>query len=138
MTEHWQELSTAGKAFVLTMGARLVFGLYLALNDHFNYRDTGSAVTVLGIYALLAVFTAMFLCGRRPGLYLALGLSAVLILAHTAFTVMDLANLTDSGPHSVYNNPWPTALRYLFFLATFGLGARLWFERHGPEEVRQS
>jgi len=138
MKTRWLELSAAGKAFVLTLGIRLVFGLYLALNDHFNYRDTGSAVTVLGIYALLAVFTVMFLYGRRSGLYLALGLSAVLILAHTIFTVMDLANLTDSGPHSVYNNPWPTALRYLFFLATFGLGARLWFERHGLREARQS
>ena len=80
MKAHWQELSTAGRALVAVIGARLVFGLYLALNDHFSYHDTTSAVTVLAIYGFLAAFTLMFLYGKRSGLWLLLALSLLLII----------------------------------------------------------
>ena len=137
MRAHWQELSTAGRALMVVIGVRLVFGVYLALNDHFSYRDTTSAVTVLAIYVLLGGFTVMFLYGKRSGLWLLLGLSAVLIVAHTAFAVMDLTGATDAGLHGVANNPWPTVLRYVFFLATFGFGVKVLCERSGsPERSR--
>lgn len=138
MKAHWQELSTAGKALVMVMGARLAFGLYLALNDHFSYHDTTSAVTVRAIYALLGGFTLLFLYGKRSGLWLLLTLSAVLIIAHTVFTVMDLTGATDAGLHGVAENPWPTALRYVFFLATFWLGVKVWSGRHGIREAAGS
>ena len=135
MRAHWQELSTAGRAFMVVIGVRLVFGVYLALNDHFSYRDTTSAVTVLAIYVLLGGFTVMFLYGKRSGLWLLLGLSAVLIVAHTAFAVMDLTGATDAGLHGVANNPWPTILRYVFFVATFGFGVKVLCERSGSRDT---
>ena len=134
MKAHWQELSTAGRVLVAVIGVRLVFGVYLALNDHFSYHDTTSAITVLAIYVLLGGFTLMLLYGKRSGLWLLLGLSAVLIIAHTAFAVMDLTGATDAGLHGVANNPWPTVLRYVFFLATFGLGVKVLYERSGSRE----
>jgi hypothetical protein len=134
MKAHWQELSTAGRALVAVIGARLIFGLYLALNDHFSYHDTTSAVTVLAIYVLLGGFTAMFLYGKRSGLWLLLGLSTVLIIAHTVFAIMDLTGATDAGLHGVANNPWPTVLRYVFFLATLGFGVEVLHERPGSRE----
>jgi len=132
---HWQELSTAGRALMVVIGVRLVFGVYLALNDHFSYRDTTSAVTVLAIYVLLGGFAVMFLYGKRSGLWLLLGLSAVLIVAHTAFAVMDLTGATDAGLHGVANNPWPTILRYVFFVATFGFGVKVLCERSGSRDT---
>lgn len=131
MRNRWVELSPSGKALVLVMAARLIFGLYLGLNDHFSYHDTTSAVTVFIIYALLGVFTVMFLNGKRSGLFLVLALSAILITAHTIFTVMSLTDTADAGLHSVANNPWPTALRYLFFLATLVPGFKVWSEKRG-------
>ena len=135
MRAYWQELSTAGRALMVVIGVRLVFGVYLALNDHFSYRDTTSAVTVLAIYVLLGGFTVMFLYGKRSGLWLLLGLSAVLIVAHTAFAVMDLTGATDAGLHGVANNPWPTILRYVFFVATFGFGVKVLCERSGSRDT---
>ncbi len=134
MKAHWQELSMAGRALMVVIGVRLVFGLYLALNDHFSYHDTTSAVTVLAIYVLLGGFALMFLYGRRSGLWLLLGLSAVLIIAHTVFAVMDLTGVTDAGLHGVANNPWPTVLRYVFFLATLGFGVKALRERSDSRE----
>jgi len=135
MKAHWQELSTAGKAFMVAIGVRLLFGLYLAVNDHFSYRDTTSAVTVLGIYAFLAVFTLMFLYGKRSGLWLALALSTVLIIVHTAYAVMDLTGVAEAGLHGVANNPWPTVLRYVFFIATAWSGVKALYERRGTREA---
>ena len=138
MKAHWQELSTAGRALVAVMAARLVFGLYLALNDHFSYHDTTSAVTVIAIYAFLAAFTLMFLYGKRSGLWLLLALSLLLIIVHTAYAVMDLTGVADAGLHSVANNPWPTVLRYVFFLATLAPGIKVLSERPGEWEGSRS
>ena len=138
MKAHWQELSTAGRALVAVMAARLVFGLYLALNDHFSYHDTTSAVTVLAIYGFLAAFTLMFLYGKRSGLWLLLALSLLLIIVHTAYAVIDLTGVADAGLHSVANNPWPTVLRYIFFLATLAPGIKVLSEKRGERGSSQS
>ena len=108
MKAHWQELSTAGRALVVVIGVRLVFGLYLALNDHFSYHDTTSAVTVLAIYVLLGGFALMFLYGKRSGLWLLLGLCCA-SLAHAQAGNADAlfaATLTGLDDQPAALAPW--------------------------------
>ena len=61
-------LSSSGKALVVTMLFRLLFGGYLIAQDYYAYDDMGSALTVLGIYVLLGIFTAIFVFEKRIGL----------------------------------------------------------------------
>ena len=76
-------LSSSGKALVVTMLFRLLFGGYLIAQDYYAYDDIGSALTVLGIYVLLGIFTAMFVFEKRIGLAGILWLSIILIIFHT-------------------------------------------------------
>jgi hypothetical protein len=110
-------LNRSGKALIATVLFRLLFGGYLVAQDYYAYDDTGSALTVLGIYLLLGVFTTMFLFENRFGLAGILWLSLFLIVLHTAFIIFSLGQI-DGGAHAPANNWWATWLRYPLFLLT--------------------
>lgn len=122
------ELTSSGKALAVTMLFNLLFGGYLAGKDQYDYNDTGSALTVLLIYILLGIFTAMFLFGKRMGLTGILGLSTMLILSHTIFMIISFG-LVDAGVHDPLANWWATLLRYPFFLLTLFFSIRIYRER---------
>ena len=86
-------LTTNSKALLVVMLSRLLFGGYLAAKDQFAYDDAESALTVLIIYVLLGVFTALFLFGSRYGLPGVTGLTVVLIVLHTVFIVLAAAGV---------------------------------------------
>jgi hypothetical protein len=122
------KLSSSGKALVVTMLFQLLFGGYLVAQDSFAYDDTGSALTVLGIYVLLGVYTALFLFGKRLGLAGILWLSTILIIFHTVFIILSLGPV-DAGLHDPSANWWSALLRYPFFLLTLILCIRIYRER---------
>jgi hypothetical protein len=124
-----EKISGSGRALAATQMFRLLFGGYLAAQDRFSYNDSGSALMVLGIYALLGLFTVLFLFGKRPGLHGIMGLSVILIAAHTAFIFISAGQGVDAGLHDPLNNLWSTVLRYVFFLLTLVWGIRVYREK---------
>lgn len=130
------KLTSSGKALVVTMLFNLLFGVYLAGKDQYDYNDTESALTVLLIYIMLGIFTAMFLFGKRIGLTGILGLSTVLIIFHTVFIIISLG-LVDAGVHDPLANWWATLLRYPFYLLTLIFSIRIYRERRGYLESQQ-
>ena len=122
------KLTSNGKALVITMLFQLLFGGYLAAKDFYAYDDAGSALTVLVIYVLLGVFTAVFLFGKRLGLAGILWLSTILITFHTVFIIMSFGAV-DAGLHDPMANWWSTLLRYPFFLLTLIFSIRIYGER---------
>ena len=130
------KLTPSGKALVVTMLFNLLFGGYLAGKDQYAYNDTESALTVLLIYILLGIFTAMFLFGKRIGLTGILGLSTILIISHTVFIIISFG-LVDAGVHAPLANWWATLLRYPFFLLTLIFSIRIYRERREYIRSRQ-
>jgi hypothetical protein len=108
---------------------QLLFGGYLIAQDYYAYDDTGSALTVLVIYVLLGVFTAMFLFGKRLGLAGILWLSTILIIFQTVFVIITSFGQVDAGLHDPSANLWVILLRYLFFLLTLIFSIRIYRER---------
>ena len=129
-------LTGSGKALVVTMLFQLLFGGYLTAQDYYAYNDTGSALTVLGIYGLLGVFTAMFLFGKRLGLAGILWLSTILITFHTVFIIISFGPV-DAGSHDPTANLWATLLRYPFFLLTLIFCIRIYRERRPYLEIQR-
>ena len=121
-------LTGSGKALVVTLLFRLLFGGYLIGTDQYNYNDIESALTVLLIYVLLGVFTALFLFGKKFGLTGILGLSIILIILHSIFIIMTIGQTIDAGMHDPLDNWWATLLRYLFFLLTLIFSIRVYRE----------
>jgi hypothetical protein len=122
------KLTSSGKSLVVTMLFQLLFGGYLIAKDFYAYDDTGSALTVLVIYGLLGVFTAMFLFGKRLGLAGILWLSTILITFHTVFIILSCGPV-DAGLHDPMANWWSTLLRHPFFLLTLIFSIRIYRER---------
>jgi hypothetical protein len=123
------KLTSSGKALVVTMLFQLLFGGYLIAKDFYAYDDTGSALTVLVIYVLLGVFTAMFLFGKQRGLAGVLWLSTILIIFHTVFVIITSFGQVDAGLHDPLANWWSTLLRYPFFVLTLIFSIRIYRER---------
>lgn len=121
-------LTGSGKALIVTLLFRLLFGGYLVGMDQYDYNDTESALTVLLIYVLLGIFTALFLFGKKSGLIGVLVLSVILIVFHSIFTILALGHTVDAGMHDPLDNWWATSLRYLFFLLTLFFSIRVYRE----------
>jgi hypothetical protein len=130
------KLTSSGKALVVTMLFNLLFGVYLAGKDQYDYNDTESALTVLLIYIMLGIFTALFLFGKRIGLTGILGLSTILIIFHTVFIIISFGQV-DGGVHDPLANWWATLLRYPFFLLTLIFSSRIYRERRGYLKSQQ-
>jgi hypothetical protein len=128
-------LTLSGKALVVTMILQLLFGGYLAARDYFTYADAGSALTVLFIYGVLGVFSAMFLFGKWPGLAGVLSLSIILIIFHTIFTILSFGPV-DAGAHAPLANWWTTLLRYPFFVLTFVFSIKVYRERRASLRIQ--
>ena len=112
------ELTGNGKALVVTLLFRLLFGGYLIGMDQYLFNDIDSALTVLLIYSLIGVFTVLFLSGKRIGLKGVIGLDAIFITIQSIFIIASLSQITDAGLHNPINNWWATLLMYLFSLLT--------------------
>jgi hypothetical protein len=122
-------LTSSGKTLIVIMLFQSLFGGFLIAQDYHAYDDAGSALTVLAIYGLLGVLTAMFLFGNRLGLAGILWLSTILIMFHTVFILISLGPV-DAGVHDPLANWWATLLRYPFFLLTLIFSFRIYRERH--------
>jgi hypothetical protein len=122
------ELTRSGKALVVTLLFRLLFGGYLIGTDLYNYHDAGSALTVLLIYGLIGVFAAMFVAGKRYGLTGIIGLDVMFIISQSVFTFITLSQMADAGLHDPVANWWATLLMYLFSLLTLIFAARIYGE----------
>ena len=61
------ELTKSGKALVVTLLFRLLFGGYLIGMDQYRFNDVESALTVLLIYGLIGLFATLFILGSRYG-----------------------------------------------------------------------
>ena len=80
------ELTWSGKALVVTLLFRLLFGGYLIGMDQYNYNDVESALTVLLIYGLIGIFATLFISGKKYGLIGIIGLDVIFIILQSVFT----------------------------------------------------
>ena len=122
------EFTWNGKALVVTLLFRLLFGGYVIGMDQYNFNDLESAWTVLVIYALIAFFASLFLFGNKIGLMGVIGVEGVFIVLNSVFLVLTLAQITDAGMHDPLDNWWATLLRYLFSILTLVFSVRTYRE----------
>ena len=121
-------LTGSGKALVVTLLFRLLFGGYLVGMDQYRFNDIESALTVLLIYVLLGIFAALFLLGKRYGLIGIIGLEVIFIILNSVFIIVALGQIADAGLHDPLANWWATLLRYLFSLLTLIFSIRVYRE----------
>ena len=122
------QLTWNGKALVVTLLFRLLFGGYVVGMDQYHFNDIDSAFTVLLIYAMLAIFTTLFLYGKRYGLVGVIVLEGIFVILNSVFLVLTLGQITDAGMHNPVDNWWATLLRYLFSLLTLTFSIRAYKE----------
>jgi hypothetical protein len=125
---HVMELTGNGKALVVTMFFRLLFGGYVIAMDQYRFNDVESAWTVLVIYVLLSIFVTLFLSGKRYGLVGVIGLEVVFIILNSVFLILALGQITDVGLHDPLDNWWATLFRYTFSLLTLLFSIRAYIE----------
>ena len=121
-------LTGSGKALVVTLLFRLLFGGYLAGMDQYSFNDVESALTVLLVYGLIGIFVTLFLLGKRYGLKGIIGLDVIFIIIQSVFTIVALSQIVDPGLHDPLVNWWATLLMYLFSLLTIILSIRAYRE----------
>jgi hypothetical protein len=125
-TKQMDPLTNSGLALVVTQLFRLIFGGFLMGKDLYEFHDFESAITVLLIYGLIAILTALFLQGRRNGLIGLVALSAILILLQTIYVIAFLAQPTvDPSIHDPIANWWATLLTYVFPLLTIAFAMKV-------------
>ena len=122
------ELTWSGKALVVTLLFRLLFGGYLMGMDQYHFNDVESALTVLLIYGLISIFATLFLLGKRYGLIGIIGLDVIFIILQAVFTIVTLSQIVDPGLHDPLVNWWATLLMYLFSLLTIIFSIRAYKE----------
>ena len=121
-------LTGSGKALVVTLLFRLLFGGYLAGMDQYSFNDVESALTVLLVYGLIGIFVTLFLLGKRYGLKGIIGLDVIFIIIQSVFTIVTLSQIVDPGLHDPLVNWWATLLMYLFSLLTIIFSNRAYRE----------
>lgn len=121
-------LTGSGKALVVTLLFRLLFGGYLAGMDQYSFNDVESALSVLLIYGLIGIFATLFLLGKRYGLKGIIGLDVIFIIIQSVFTIVTLSQIVDPGLHDPLVNWWATLLMYLFSLLTIIFSIRAYRE----------
>jgi hypothetical protein len=117
-----------GKTLVTTLLFRLLFGGYLVGVDQYHFNDFESAVTVVMIYALLGIFAAMFLFGKKYGLLGIIALETVFVILNSVFIIAALGQIADVGMHDPLDNGWATILRYIFSALTLVFSIRTYRE----------
>ena len=121
-------LTGSGKALVVTLLFRLLFGGYLVGLDQYGFNDIESALTVLLINVLLGISAALFLLGKKYGLIGTMGLSAFILIVQSIFIIVTLSQIADPGLHDPLFNWWATLLHYLFALLTIIFSIRVYRE----------
>jgi len=123
-------LSSNGKALVVTQLFRLLFGGYLIGLDQFHYTDLESAYSVLFIYAIIGILTALFLMGRRKiGLLGLIVISAILIIMQSLYIIVYFSQaIPDPSLHNPLFQLWATASNFLFPLLTLALAFMVYKE----------
>jgi len=118
-------LTKIGKALVVILLFRLLFGGYLIGMDQYRFNDVESALTVLLIYSLIGIFVTLFISGIRYGLLGLIVLDSIFISLQIAFTILSLNKIVNPGLHDPLVNWWATLLMCLFSLLTliFSLSA---------------
>jgi hypothetical protein len=111
-------LTKIGKALVVTLLFRLLFGGYLIGMDQYRFDDVESALTVLLIYGLIGIFATLFISGIRYGLLGMIGLDSIFITLQIAFTILSLSKIVDPGLHDPLVNWWATLLMCIFSMLT--------------------
>jgi hypothetical protein len=122
------KLTWSGKALVVTLFFRLLFGGYLAGMDQYSFNDVESALTVLLIYGLIGIFATLFLLGKKYGLKFIIGLDVIFIILQSVFTIATLSQIADPGLHDPLVNWWATLSMYLFSLLTITFSIRAYRE----------
>ena len=122
------ELTVNGKALVVTLLFRLLFGGYVIGMDQYLFNDVESALTVLLICSLIGIFTTLFLLGKRIGLKGIICLEVIFLTMQSIFAIATLSQLADAGLHDPMRNWWATVLMYLFSLLTLAFSIRLYRE----------
>jgi putative exporter of polyketide antibiotics len=122
------ELTWNSKALVMTLLFRLLFGGYIIGLDQYHFNDVESALTVLLIYGLIAIFAALFLMGIRLGLMGIIGLDIIFIILQSLFIIVTLGQIAEPGLHDPLANWWATLLMYLFSLLTLIFAIRVYRE----------
>ena len=122
------ELTWNGKALVVTLLFRLLFGGYVVGMDQYLFNDVESALTVLLIYGLIGIFVTLFLLGKRAGLKGVIVLETIFIVMQSVFTIAALGQVADAGLHDPLANWWATLLMYLFSLLTLTFSIRIYRE----------
>ncbi|MEE8323595.1 MAG: hypothetical protein V3R57_08235 [Candidatus Bathyarchaeia archaeon] len=122
------ELTANGKALIIILLFRLLFGGYVVAMDQYHFNDFESAVTVLVIYALLGIFAAMFILGKKIGLVGMIGFEGIFIVLNSVFIILALGQITDPGMHDPLDNWWATLLRYSFSILTLVLSIKAYRE----------
>ena len=123
-------LTASGIALVVTQLFRLLFGGYLIGFDLYHYNDPESALSVLLIYVLIGVLTALFLIGKKKiGLIGLIALSIVLLIMETLYVAVYFSTATpDPTWHDPLANPWASLFNYLFPLLTLFLAIKVYRE----------
>ncbi|MHB8107699.1 MAG: hypothetical protein ACYDH4_09795 [Candidatus Cryosericum sp.] len=119
------ELTRSGKALVVTLLFRLLFGGYLIGMDQYRFDDAESALTVLLIYGLIGLFATLFLLGTRYGLLGLIVLDSIFMVSQSVFTILALGQVVDPGLHDPLVNWWATLLMFLFSLLTIMFSLRV-------------
>jgi hypothetical protein len=122
------ELNWNGKALVVTLLFRLLFGGYVIGMDQYLFNDVESALTVLLIYGLIGIFATLFLFGKRIGLIGVMSLEAVFITMQSIFIIVALSQIADPGLHDPLSNWWATLLMYAFSVLTLTFSIRIYRE----------
>ncbi len=123
------KLTWNSKALIATLLFRLLFGGYLIGMDQYRFNDVESALTVLVIYGLMAIFATLFLLGKRRGLLGIIGLDVIFIILQAVFTIVTLTQMVDAGLHNALDNWWATLLMYLFSVLTLIFAIKTYREK---------
>ena len=129
------ELSWSGKILVITLFFRLLFGGYLMGMDQYNFNDVDSALTVLAIYGLIAVFTALFMLGKRIGLMGIIVLDAIFVVLQSFFTIASLSQLVNAGLHNPIANWWAILLMFVFSALTLTFAVKTYRETKQSTQI---
>jgi len=127
---HFQELSTSAVALVVIQLFRMLFGGYLIGLDQFYYNDFESAVSVLMIYGLIGLLTALFLIGKKKiGLLGLIALSIILLIMQSVYIAVYISQTTpDPSWHSPFAIWWATLSNFFFPLLTLGFAMKVYRE----------
>ena len=132
------ELTWSGRALVVTLFFRLLFGGYLIGMDQYRFNDIESALIVLLIYGSIGIFATLFLLGKRYGLTGIIGLTVIFIILESVFTIVASSQIVDAGLHDPLANWWIMLLMYLLSILTLIFAIKIYGETKLSSHILKS